>query len=497
MPRSIKLKVAGAALLAVCCAFAGANALVVSARLHSVVRYSRLMQTTGAEAAGLYGIYKVWRGHALYVSLREQPTTFLFNYLFYQGYGRLARRLVSDPNHLPLFAHLTTFAAASLLGLGMLAFFAHRLRSLSKDIDPALRAAVLVLPFLSISGPFMGWWYVAARPDLIGAGFEVAALVALLSNLDRGISWPRLVCSTLLFWIAWSFKQTFVLAFVGTLCGWVLTRQWKHLAWSLSVFGVLCAVPFFVYGHPYVEHTLEAPAVSPWLSGQFEFVLLDTLKTGFYIVVPTLLAVPFEAKAFWQTRRLSATGMLALVFVMSLVGGAVAAGKDGSSRNYYLTSYLAATLYLGLWWLRCLELADPSLLNGTVAVALLSTTLGGGLSASYVVFPNRFGRIALTTPEGFEQRQSVQRTIAASRKPAFVGDAFLALPWLADQYPSDVIDGTFYARGEAAGLVVPIADRARTREYAEGFVDEDMKQAFEDAGYREGKPVGTLHHFFR
>lgn len=497
MPKSTTLTFAGVALLVACCAFAGANAWVASARLHSVVSYSSLVQTTGAEAAGLYGIYKVWRGHPLYVSLREQPTTFLFNYLFYQGYGRLARRLVSDPNHLPLFAHMTTFAAASALCLGMLAFFAHRLRILSKDIPPALRAVVLILPFLSISGPFMGWWYVAARPDVIGAGFEVAALVALLWNWERGISWPRLVCSTLLFWIAWSFKQTLVLAFVATVCGWMLTRQWKHLAWSLGLFGVLCVVPFAVYGHPYVEHTLQAPAVSPWLSAQFEFVLLDTFKTGSYILVPALLAVPFEAKAFWQTRRLSADGLLAMVFVISLAGGAIAAGKDGSSRNYYLTSYLAATLYLGLRWLGCLEFAAAGPLNRAVAVALLSATLGGGLSASYVVFPNRFGRIAQTTPEEFEQRQTVQRTIAASRKPAFVEDAFLALPWLAGQYPSDVIDGTFYARGEAAGLVVPIADRVRSREYAEGFVVEGLKQVFEQAGYREGEPVGTLHHFFR
>jgi hypothetical protein len=93
---------------------------------------------------------------------------------------------------------------------------------------------------------------------------------------------------------------------------------------------------------------------------------------------------------------------------------------EGGSRNYYLTPYFASALYLVTWatghgangrrWTR-----------GPRSYSLLATLVAGlALSASFVVFPDRFGRISVADAAQLGAAEVAARAIGASAKPVFV-----------------------------------------------------------------------------
>lgn len=477
--------------------FAAAVLAVATLRTVSTVEDAAYAQSTGGEGPGLYGIYKVWSGRPLYEPLLKNPTTLVFNYLFYYSYGCAAKLFVSDAADLPVFTHLLTLAA-TLLFAAML--FLHLWRDLrgAAPGDKALRAVVLLMPFAVFLGPFVGWWSLTARPDLAAAGLELCALLLFL-RLPAAERFPLglLLISTLLFGLAWSFKQTTVFVWGGTIPVLLRSRRYKELLLSVVVFAAMVAAPFLLFGHVYVEHAVTAPGIGHWFFRQFAAVGRDAAAVGGYVFLPTLLTVVFLR--FPQKNRSPVLDALLVVLAVAFVGNALTTPREGGWRNYYFAAYFTAALFNA----KCLT----TVLKQKTAVgrrALLAVTLGGCLygallSTAYLAFPGKVGRLDLLTAERQEELQRMCAVLKAADKPVFVQASFYALPWYCGQYPSEVISWTFYRRGETRDDVFSVTDGFKTGHYAEVFVYKGSRWArlAERCGYVRSGPAGRLLRYVR
>jgi hypothetical protein len=191
-------------LLGVTGAFAGSCLLTAGLRLSSILHASHLFQATGAEAPGMYGIYTIAAGRSLYVPMSQQPTAMLFNFLFYVFYGGATRIVLgSGLERFAVFVHLVTFAGTIVFAAVFGAYVMRRLTRCGWDEAPYLRAGLAVsVTSIVCLGPFLGWWYVAARPDAFAAGLEVAAIVLVLWGWRDRPTIGKVIVATCVFWLA-------------------------------------------------------------------------------------------------------------------------------------------------------------------------------------------------------------------------------------------------------------------------------------------------------
>lgn len=471
-----------AAILAVCVAL---SVQLIHAR--EVVRWGGLVQTTGVEAPGLYGIYRVATGDALYQRLVDQPTTMLFNAGFYQVHGRLARAAGVPPASLPVFSRLLTAVLTLLLTV---AAFRLAGAGLPRGAVPDrwLIAAWLGIGFF---GPMVSWWSLTARPDLPAAACEAVGVLILLTALGDGarVTAGRVAAFTLACFAAWSFKQTFGVVYAGALV--VLWRAGHGRAAACSALAFLAgAAGLAVAAGPfYFQNTVLASALSPWSFGSARDVAWDAVRAGGPVLLPAgILTAAALVSGRWtrEHRVLLGLGLL------SAVAGHVLAAKDGGSRNYLFSAYAMAVLIVvrGVSW--------THLPGRARSAALLAGAVGTIVVAGIPLLrPGLTSPILLTAPEAQAARAEVA-AIGASRKPVFVQNALWALPWVARQHPSDVMDWTFYRPGRDARLIEAIEAHVVRHEYAEAFVFEgEWLEAFEREGYRREGRVGRLWRLTR
>lgn len=454
-----------------------------------VFRWSDIAQTTWAEAPGLYGIYRVLIGDALYQPLHDQPTTMLFNVGFYVLHGVAARLGGIEPAGIPAFSRFLTCALTILI-----AAIAARLVAVRRDGpsggSTAVTAGLWVLA--GLVGPMASWWLLTARPDLPAAGLEMVGLLTCLIGLRHGRFTPaRVAVLTTVYVAAWLLKQTFAPLYAGML----LLLWWNGhgraaLASGVAFLAIVAAVLAWG-GRPYLENVLMAPWLSPWLIERAAAVVLNALAAGAPAFVPVLiLSVAAARRRTWNAEHV----MLLLVLAGCGLTGALLAAKDGSARNYLFSAYVVAIVIgaRSLFW--------TELSGRVVPRALMSgAAIGTAISLTTIGLPGAVSQPFLMTEAQARSARAEVAAVAASRKPVFVEDAYRALPWVARQYPSDVIDWTVYNVGRDAGLLSPIEKRVADRHYAEAFVLDDYWLAvFEQHGYRrDAAPVGALWRLTR
>jgi len=262
------------------------------------------------------------------------------------------------------------------------------------------------------------------------------------------------------------------------------------------MFLLLSSLPYLVLGRSYIDHTILAPAVQLWLWEQFLAVGKDALLTGFYVYIPAFILMIYYLTD--RIRRDATLNVLVTILVVALIGNLLISGKEGSARNYYFSSFFVAQLFIARFLLSCWQTSKEEKQRTFMKVLLLVFFLGLCLSSLYLIFPNRFGRVELLSPQQREEVLRIRRSIRSAAKPVFVGPSYYALPWNSGQHPSDVLDPISYARARGAGAVVSVEKRIEDGYYAEAFVYEgDWAQVLERSGYKRVSRVGRLIHFVR
>lgn len=477
--------------------FIAFSLFILGIRIESVLKDSLYAQTSGGEGPGLYGIYRVWRGDPVYQPLNVSSSAMVFNYLFYYTYGIVAKIFVPRAELLPVFTHLFTLVLIVIF----LAVFLYLLwRELKKPRGSGsgfvLPAVIMLFPLTAYLGPFNSWWYLTARPDLIAVQIELIALIYFLYLNARKKSSVGILLVAILCWLAWSWKQSIIFVWLGMLTVVGIQRQWKYLLLLLLSFCVLSALVLWWFGASYVDNTIRIIGVNPWEWKQLIETVENGMVTGNYMYIPAI--VFFIIYAVNKKAKAPALTILATVFIVDLIGTVVISAKEAAGRNYYFSSYYVAQLFIVQYLIATWRSKDTKRQAVAAFVITLGCWLGIFLSALYVVFPNKAGKIQLLSATQHKDAQRVCALIRTSSKPVFVQDAYLALPWHTAQYPSDVIECCTYLKAQEYGMILSLDKRIKDKYYAEAFVSEGRwARLLEEAGYRKEASVAGLIRFLR
>jgi hypothetical protein len=421
--------------------------LVFCVRLFSVITFGSLFTSTGIEEAPIYSVWKVVHQDPLYESpLSGYYGLGLYNWLFYTLYGSLIRSMGLDGSALILAGRLITLAFTVLGCVG----FRLVLSRVAPRLTPAWAWMLSVLVWADAGEA--GWWQVSVRPDFAALAAATWAFWFWIGAIRDGRTRLALAAS-LLFYAAWSFKQTTVLLFVACCLVVLLAQRWKVGFAALAIpFGVLVAATFVVGGHNYYLNTIYAPSINAFVA-----------EGGIAEIARALLASPF----LWIGGIVGFSALLSgkvviggrgpfgspiaqallLGYLLTIVGDCLGICRSGSVRNTLFEAFLVSAV------LTCVVVSDILIerippMSGRVWNKILLTAalanvmiLGGRLCS----IPG-LGRLMLASRDEFSSRLSLATFMNSMPSPVFIREGILSLPWHANKnnYPAIMDDFLFY-----------------------------------------------------
>jgi hypothetical protein len=298
--------------------------------------------SSGGEEESIFALWKVVHGHALYADTSRLPyASAYFNWLFYASYGAslgVAVKISGDP-YIPAVGRLIT-AMGALAGAGTLWWFLRKIVPGQSLLAGGLATFVYL-------GPLAGWWVHTVRPDIWALALETAALVVLLTTC-RARPLAAAGVSCLLFYGAWSFKQTFVIGLATALLFLVVRRQWRPAAVLGLGSAALWFATFAAMGPGYFAAIRAAGRNSVF----YPDIGLTNLRDMLQKCAPLwLLAAAYLAKTRVRPAKTPAAlaadaRLLGLVgLLLSLPLTFVASCKLGATTNYYFTPLLLLAIF--------------------------------------------------------------------------------------------------------------------------------------------------------
>ena len=399
--------------------------------------------TSGCEEESLFALWRAGHRQPVYLDTAHPPfAAAYFNWLFYATYSVPFRsaRPPADATDFIRASRLLT-ATGALVGAVLLSGFFLRLL-------PTQRGVALVIGCFVFLGPLVGWWAHTARPDVWCLVFESAAIVTLLV-WHRTKPWPATLGCTVLFFVAWSLKQTYVIGPAAAVLYLLARRRWAHAAALAGATAALWCAAFVLLGPAYRASQIQAGTTVAFYLATGWSNLLDTGRKAaplWLLAGAALLSVtrfkPADATPS-LTRDARLFGLLGVVAALPLTF--MAACKLGAASNYYFT----VTVMLALAGVGALALHPSRWLPaaaGALIIALQLVLLRGqtGLQPQWDELAQRWG------------------TFQKLPEPRFSFDNRLNLPWLnphsppfvlAYYYELDRLAGKSYEAGGVAGLI--------------------------------------------
>jgi hypothetical protein len=391
----------------------------------------------------------------------------VFNWLFYQCYGSLARMLQPSEENLPTLLRLVSLAWALCGGLVTFLFLKTYRPTLSvpSRLRTVIAAGVALVAWL---GPNVGWWALTARPDVAAVCCEALGLLIMLQDGPR---WPRFraLLAAGLFFAGWSFKQSAVGLFIGTAFGLALRREWANILVLVAGFGTLAGMVLLLSGESYFSNVFLAPALAPWVPNMVvQNVGLWVYYWGFVLLIlPAVLFLCYQPTDRRRLLRTRAVFIVLMALIVSLATSLLASGRFGAWSNYYFEPWIAGMLLTGMVFLHAAgefqafeSRLDRRLLVGwATAIALLAVAYT--VCAFWPPFTWDGVRM-VREPYRADELDAVRR----SARPLFCDDPrLLRLALGAEARDIPVIDYTLYGdavksgRVQDGGVTARIADR--------------------------------------
>ncbi|MGA7831608.1 MAG: hypothetical protein WCA21_11650 [Terracidiphilus sp.] len=399
-------------------------------RLISVWHYGSLFFTTGGDALVIYPVWKAVHHLPVY----EWPLKFpfalaLYNYLFYYSYAIFLRFVGADGADIMKWGSMLTpaFAIAGAIAQWKLIQDTLHLRGLRSLLS------LLFALGLWLSTSMIRQWAFTIRPDLAAVALVMIALCLVVNNPRFGFA-----IAGVLFYLAWSFKQSVVLAFAGVCLFLLLHKRWRDLSMLVAVFAALTAATLFLGTPEYRYNILVAPTVVKEFSFMHAFPIgtRSAIANAYWILAPVVLLLAARARRIDNTVRLLIT-----IFVVSLAGGLVALAKVGAYDNYLFEAFAAGSTLLQLAVFTAPGWITTSLVlfGCALPVVQLATRPCG-------VQPHRFGTLGIATPAEYAEAVALRDRLAAMKKPIFTTNELFSLPWFSagDHAPALVVDHIYH-----------------------------------------------------
>jgi hypothetical protein len=404
------------------------NLAVYFIRMLSVWHYGTLFGTSGGESLM---IYSVWKGMH-HLPVYEWPLSFpfslsLYNYLFYDTYSAFLRWGGAWDAGIMTWGRLFTSAFAIV---GATAQW----KLVSQHLNLRGARSLLSLFFalgLWLCTSMVRWWALTIRPDLAAVALVMIALWMVVRQPRFGFA-----IASVFFYLAWSFKQSVVLAFVGVCLFLLLHKRWRDLSVLVAVFALLIATTLLLGTPVYRFSILVAPRLvrefsllNAWHAAEVSFI-----ADAYWIVAPIALLLAAGAR-----RVDGAVRLLMTVFAVTLVAGLAAMGKIGASDNYLLEAFAAGTTLLQMAVFTVpKKLVSSLVLFGCVQPAIQLAEVPRG---SHI-----FGIVQIATAAEYANAEALRERLAPMKEPIFTTDESFSLPWIStgDHAPAFIVDSKFH-----------------------------------------------------
>jgi hypothetical protein len=404
------------------------NLSVFLLRAISVWRYGALFPFDSVQP-----IYGVWKGvHRLPVY--EWPLAFpfsleLYNYLFYNTYAFFLRLVGATGAGIIMWGRFFTPIFTIMGAIAQWKLVQHHLK---------LCGVRSLLSFFFALGlwfctSIVRHWALSIRPDMGAVALVMAALCMVVRRPKLGF-----VYAGVLFYLAWSFKQTVVLALAGVCLFLLFSKRWRDLSVLAAVFAALVAATLLLGSSAYRFNILVAPGMVKEFSLKWasQVAPKSMVSNAYWILAPIALLLAAGARRIDNSVRL-----LIVILAIALAGGLAGMTKVGAWDNYLLEAFVAGSTLLQIavfsapGWL-----ASALVLYGCIIPSIQLATVPSGRHL------HRFGTVGIATPEEYADAVALRDRLAAMKKPIFTTDEIFALPWFStgNRAPALVIDTIFH-----------------------------------------------------
>jgi hypothetical protein len=376
--------------------------------------------TSGAEEETALSLWRYIKGLDVYQDPRRIPfAAAVYNWLFYALYGEIARvvlRVFALPD-----IWLVTVSRFVSMGWAIVgAFVAFHALRLAAGPSQLLRMLAAPFAIYLFFGPLVGFWAMSLNMDVAATVCTAAAAAVFCARYDRA-PLQAIVVASLLSYLAWSFKQSYIFAAGGLVLFLLIRRDWLGCvvasAIHLAGWGIALAIGTAIYFK--IMFFIGIDASMAWW--QFWRNVQNTAIK----ITPTLGAA-VAALIAWRPMPLDTT------LLFSLCGLAVSAAlilpfsaKIGAAENYYFTLAFFLTLAAGAAGAR----------TRWNKAAMLMVALGWALAALASL-------MVIVGPRGIVDVRPSHELHVAQREclkdlpgPVFPTDSYLALPWMTASEP--------------------------------------------------------------
>ncbi|MFY9852264.1 MAG: hypothetical protein WAK26_00120 [Terracidiphilus sp.] len=417
-------------------AFFALNLAVYLIRILSVWRYGSLFSSTAVESPMIDSVWRCMNHRPVYTWPFGFPFSLsMYNYLFYYAYACALKLMGAWDAAILTWGRQFTllFALAGALAQWRLVRSFLKLRCTASSLSLALSLGLWLCTSL------VKYWAASIRPDMAAAALVMIALWVVVRQ-------PRFcfIYAGLLFYLAWAFKQSVVLALAG-LCLWLLlNKRWRNLAVLVTVFAALVAVTLLAGTPEYRFSILVAPQMVKGFTFGLTWIL-HALGTGLTAVFLNLywVAAPFVLlRVPGGVRHADArVRMLVTVFTVALLVAIAGMGKVGGTSNYLFEAFAAGSTLLQLAVFTVPgRLVTSLVLFGCIQPA---TQIAGAAIGFH--HTGKRDMAAIATASDYANAVALRDRLATMKRPIFTTDGAFELPWLStdSNAPALVIDPNF------------------------------------------------------
>jgi hypothetical protein len=404
------------------------NLSVFLERLVSVLRYGSLFPFDSVQP-----IYAVWKA-VHHLPVYEWPLAYpyslaLYNYLFYYSYALPLRLIGETGAGIMTWGRMFTpvYAIMGAIAQWKLVQYSLNLRG----IRSALSFIFALGLWLCTS--IVRYWALSIRPDMGAIALIMIALYMIVRQPRFGFAYAGV-----LFYLAWSFKQTVVFAFVGVCLFLLLHKRWRDLTLLVTVLAALVAATLLLGTPEYRFDILVAPRLVKEfsISWALQVAPKTLLANAYWILAPAVLLL-----SAGPHRNNDMAYILSIVFVVALIGGLASMTKVGGWDNYLLEAFVVGSTLLQIAIFTVPgRFVSALVLYGCILPAIQAVTIPSGTQM------HTFGTVGIATKADYADAVALRDRLAQMKKPAFSTDPMFSLPWISNDNhaPALVIDSLFY-----------------------------------------------------
>ena len=410
--------------------------------------HGEFFEATGTERVPVYGVWKAQQGYPVYENpFAESFALSMYNYAFYYGYAAVATAFGWQNEQLVTGSRLHT-ATWSMVGAGALvALVAASTRERLRGRRLVFAAAGAASIWLSSTA--IGWWAISVRPDMVSATWAVAGLACWTLALRDQRPRDALIAS-LLFSIAWSFKQSTVAMFGGAALAGLLALRFGLVAMLVGPYLLVVAATLLATTEWHRFNILTVPTITrldAWAQ-QWQYVVKVFAPNPHVVILP---GVAFWAwyrgdRSSFRIAMANNVGVASISVVVLAAAAWCGLGlmREGGDRNTLLELYLAVSaLSLVLALDHGAGLGGPRWRRLFVSLAVLAAS---GVPTAQLILFDRIGDLNFGTSQEVAAARHIAAVLSTLPKPAFVEQHMFALPWYStnDRYPAVVLDDYYY-----------------------------------------------------